>query len=181
MQIYKKDFTFNIEDVDDLKRKVQVYFQFYGFQISEIKTNQITFIKKSSLFTGWSFNPLNWQSKVLVKYVNNALKLSYFNEGNNQLTPFAFENLFISFFNYLDLYLNTSIDFKEKNKFEIKKAKKKTLSLLLIIIFCILTFSLLLNICFQNLDIPYFSNFGIIIVAYLTLKFINQYWINKVV
>lgn len=98
MKIYKKDFTFIVDDVDDLKRKVQVYFQFYGFQISGIKNDQIIFIKKSSLITGWSFNPLNWESKVLVKYVNNTLKVSYSNTGNNQLTPFAFDKLFISFF-----------------------------------------------------------------------------------
>lgn len=85
------------------------------------------------------------------------------------------------FFNYLDLYLNTSIDFKEKNIFEIKKAKKKTLSQLLIIIFCILTFTLLLHTLIQNIEVPFFYNFGVIIVAFLTLKFINQYWINKVI
>ena len=180
MELYKKYFTLNIKNDSELKRKLQEYFQFYNFELSEKEENQYNFFKKTSFLNGWNYNPLNWASTANIKITDNKLEISYINEGNSQITPFAFDELFTSFFNNLDLFLNKSIDFKEENSIEIKIAKKKVIYQFLIILFSIACFVILSKLLFQNFNLRFFESFVIAIGAIFSLKLLNQYWIHKI-
>ena len=179
MEIYKKRFKLNSQNKSNLKQKLEQYFQFYGFELSETDKNSLVFFKKFSFLSGWKFNPLNWESEVKITSTNNSLEIIYINEGNSQITPFAFEDLFNSFFNNLESYLNNSIDFKEKNKVEIKKAKRRIFYQFLIIIVSIIAFGFLGKFLLEEFRIQFFNVFGSLIGAFLSLKLINEYWINK--
>ena len=176
---FKKNFTFKIENDNNLTLKLKQYFQFYSFEISEEEENSFVFFKKSSILSGWKYNPLNWESKVKIHTNNNILEITYTNEGNSQITPFAFDELFTSFFQNLELHINKSIDFKEKNNIEVQKAKKRIVLQFLILILSILSFALISQLLIQKFRIRFIEIFGILIGAFLSLKFINQYWINK--
>lgn len=179
MKPYKKKITVKVETNNNLKHKLKQYFKFYGFDFSENDQNSFVFFKKFSFLDGWKYNPLNWESKVDIKLSKNTLEINYINEGNSHITPYAFNDLFISFFNNLESYLNTSTDFKEKNKTEIKKAKKKILFQFLIIIISVICFALIGRLILEKFRIQFFDIFGVIIVGLISLKLINQFWINK--
>lgn len=180
MNSYKKEFTFKIADKSTFKEKLQYYFNFYGFNILENKEDEFVYFKKSSFFDGWKFNPINWGSKVKITEENNVLKISYLNEGNAQVTPFAFHNLFKTFFKNLELYLNNSINFEEKNSMAIKKAKQKFLSFFIIIIASLIVCILLGKFVSQKFNIQYLDTFSLIVGALLIPRIINNYWIHKI-
>lgn len=179
MEVYKKAITIKVENDSDFKRKLKAYFQFYNFQFKDQEENKLVFFKKKSFLSGWKYNPLNWESIVNIKITNNNLEISYINEGNAQITPFAFDELFTSFFHNLELYLNKSIDFKEKNNIEIKKVKKRVIFQFLILLLSIICFGLIGKFFLQKFRIQFFDYFSIAIGGLITLKLINQYWINK--
>lgn len=181
MHPYKKKFALKIENNNNFRQNLKQYFLFYNFDYSEKEENTILFFKKFSYLSGWRFNPLNWESEIKITILNNTLEIAYINKGNSQITPFAFDGLYNSFFNNLNLFVNKSIDFKEKNKQEIKKAKQKVFLQFLIIIACIFVFVIIGWLLKKEFNLHFLSKFSVVIGALLSLKMLNKYWIHKVV
>lgn len=107
-----------------------------------MKTNNV-YYKKASFFDSWKFNPLNWGSNIKITAEDNILKISYLNEGNSQITPYAFDDLFKAFFKNLELYLNNSINFQEKKYSSSKKSKTED-------------FNAIYNYCYFNNTMSHF-------------------------
>lgn len=115
-----------IRNVSNYKEKLREYFKFYNFQMKEISETEIEFYKKGSLFQDWRFNPLNWESKCVIKETDpETLHILYSNQGNSSLTPSGFQFLFQNFINNIEGYLITKKDFKISNQKNIKIAKKR--------------------------------------------------------
>ncbi|MDG1040684.1 MAG: hypothetical protein P8H13_00195 [Polaribacter sp.] len=179
MKPYKRNTTLTINENFDFKRSLKEYFQYYNFEFKEEEKNQFTFYKKHSLLNGWKFNPLNWESKIYIKTTNNKLEINYTNEGNGQITPFAFVSLFSSFFNNLKLFLTNSIDYKEKNNIAIKKARRKIFLSFLMILASVACFAILGDFVSKNFNVRFLRVLSIIIGSLFSLKMINHYWISK--
>lgn len=177
MEHYKKTFRFkNGHNLDNTKLKIQNYFKFYNFQILEQEENNFIFFKKFSILSGWKFNPIDWESQVNIQLTENTITIKYVNEGNAQITPFAFNEFFISFFTNLQLYINKSIDFKENNNAIIKKAKQKVVLQFLLVFVLLGFFYAITHSIFEQSKI---ITIGIIIASLLSLKLVNQYWQSK--
>ena len=179
MNIYKKELRIKIEKSKNTLEKTKIYFENYNYKFRENGNNEYVFFKKFSFLQGWTFNPLNWESEVIVNIFEDEILLKYSNYGNAHITPFAFQSLFDNFFKNLELYLTKSISFQLENKNEINKAKQKVLySFLLIIIGTLITFALakFLN---ETINFQLLHKFSIIVGALLSLKLINTYWIKK--
>lgn len=180
MGSYKKEFTFKIVDKNTIEKKLHHYLNFYGFKILKNDKNQYVYYKKTSFLDGWKLNPLNWGSNVKITVKDNILKILYLNEGNSQITPYAFDDLFKTFFKNLELYLNNSINFQEKNIQAQKKAKLKILILFIIIITLIILCIIIGKFVSQKFSFEYLDIFLLIVGALLIPKIINKYWIHKV-
>ena len=177
MENYKKIFKFeNEHNLADTKLKLQNYFKFYNFQYLEQEGNNLIFFKKFSFVSGWKFNPIHWESQVHIHLTENAITIKYVNEGNAQITPFAFNEFFISFFTNLQLYINKSINFKENNIAIIKKAKQKVV-LQFLLVFVLLAF--FYSITYSIFEQTKIITIGIIIASLLSLKLVNRYWQSK--
>ena len=179
MTPFKKEFVFKIENNSTIVEKLKNYFKIYSFQFKKNENKDLVFFKKFSFFQGWKINPLNWESKITISISDNNISIKYTNEGNAHITPFAFENLFNTFFKNLELYLNKSIPFEANNQTEIKKAKQKILLQFSIIIIGIFLFVALGRFLINEFNFHLLSKFSIAIGGILSLKMLNQYWLQK--
>jgi len=177
---YKKQYTFKIENSTTLKTRLNHYFKQYDFLFEEVAENQFIYFKKFSFLDGWKMNPLSWESKVVITIKNNTLSIDYYNEGNAQITPFAFDYLFSEFFKNLELYINQTINFEIKNQVAIQKAKQKIVKHFFIIIASVFAFVLLGMYLKETFNSNFVGYFSVIIGSYLSLKLINDYWFKKI-
>ena len=122
----KKEHRYKINDINEFENRIKYYFKFYGFDFSKENNNTFLISKKASVFGGWTFNPLNWESVISISWIDDhEVLIQYRNEGNGSFYPSVWSDLFDSFFINLISFVNTKADFKAKNQRAIKKAKMK--------------------------------------------------------
>ncbi len=179
MDFYQKNFEFTLENKSNFEEKLKRYFELYNFKQNKISNNEFTFYKKWSLLDGWKTNPLHWKSKITIKQIDTKLFIDYNVDGNGQITPIAFGELFEGFIQNLIQYLNTNKDFEKSNAQQIAIAQKKIMTFFLLITLGI-GLGFIVGFFFEKLlgskIIGYIS---VLAGGYLPLKFINNSILEK--
>jgi hypothetical protein len=161
-------------------KKTKLYFQFYDFDLIKDKNDHLIFIKKASLFQGWKWNPLDWESEINIKLSETKkIAIHYTIKSNGFLTPIAFSKLYIAFLSHLEKYLTNNENFELKNSYQVLLAKKKVFKYHIILLCVILAGLFMGNNLSKITGISLLGTLTIIIVAVATQKIMSCYFIKK--
>ncbi|WP_121667415.1 hypothetical protein [Mesonia aquimarina] len=178
---FARTIEFNANNDENLKEKLQHYFSTYNFQLAQESSTEFNFSKKRSLLkTAWTINPLNWNANIEVKLIEGKkIIVEYVVEGNGQITPVAYADLFETFLINLKRYIATKKDFKEENQQAISSAKKKMIPI--IFFYLIGTFAGLFAgiILGEWVNFSLLSTIGLVIGFHGTSILINSYFNKK--
>ncbi|MDR6300368.1 hypothetical protein [Mesonia maritima] len=137
MRTYNRNIEFSFENKLQAEERIDRYLTYYNFQRIEKSSDSIVYARKNSLLAdGWTINPLKWNTEIRIIISSNRFFINYKNEGNGQITPLAFSNLFDNFLKNLKLSVLKGISVKEENKREITSAKKRIIAHGVVLIIC---------------------------------------------
>ena len=71
MEKYNNNFEFTFSNNSEAKEKLKSYFKFYDFELIKNEKENLLFVKKWSILSGWRINPLNWETKIDIKLTEN--------------------------------------------------------------------------------------------------------------
>ena len=173
---YEKNYTYEINYKSDFENRIKYYFEFYGFNFSKENKNNFLISKKSSVFDGWKFNPLNWESIIYIELIDEKeVLINYRNEGNGSFDPSVYPDLFDIFFTNLISFVSKKTEFKDKNQNAIKKAKMKFLAFIPAIIFGSIIGFYLASYFYKLTELKIFGLMLIVICIMTSLKLMNIY------
>ena len=180
MEKYYNNFEFTISNNFETKEKLKSYFKSYDFEQIKDENENLIFVKKGSILNGWKFNPLNWETKIEIKLIENKkVSIKHIVQNNGFLTPIAFTSLFEKFLLNLEQFVKFNKKHKPKNIHEIKLAKEKVFKYHGILILGVLA-GMLLGIIMSNATgIKLLGTVGIIVGAITTEKVMNRYLKNN--
>ncbi|WP_179344671.1 hypothetical protein [Winogradskyella ursingii] len=180
MNNYNNIIEFEFSDSSRFKRKLEYYFDYYNFDQIENNKNEFVFEKKWSLSNGWKFNPLDWETTIKIKLIENRMAIIKYDViSNGVLSSVAFSSLFETFICNLEKFINQEIDFKKKNIKCIRLAKQKVYKYHGILIVGIIS-GLSLGVILTNLTgKTFFGTLGVVMGAIITEKLINSYLLKQ--
>lgn len=180
MEKYNNNFEFTFSNNSEAKEKLKSYFKFYDFELIKNEKENLLFVKKWSILSGWRINPLNWETKIDIKLTeNNRVIINHIVNSNGFLTPIAFKSLYENFLSNLEQFVELNEKHKAKNIQAVKLAKEKVYKYHGILILGILI-GLFLGIIITNVTgIKLFGTVGVIIGTIATEKIMNKYLIKN--
>lgn len=126
----KKTIEFKVSEPTDLKKMTIEYFKKSGFKHEDSNTTgrKIIFARGSIASNMWTFNPLNWKSKIDIEINGQDVKANFNVNTAGQIPTNKDELLWETFIdNYKKYLLDSKFDFLTDNSKTLKKTKSKNL------------------------------------------------------
>lgn len=103
----EKTISLNSENLPEAEKRILVYFNMYGFTLSEKKDNQLQFSYPSSFFDAWKSNPLRWESAITVTLFTNEVVAGFNFNTDAQLSTAEEEAVLKIFMRNFETYVLT--------------------------------------------------------------------------
>ena len=126
----KKTIEFKVSEPADLKKMTFEYFEKSGFKhVYDNSTDRKITFERGSIFSNmWTFNPLNWKSKIDIEIIEQEVKATFNINTTGQIPTNNGELLWDSFIgNYQKYLLDSKFDFLKENSKTFKITKSKNL------------------------------------------------------
>ncbi len=119
----KRQITFNLDNTDSFLDLTKKYFRGNGFKLASEATDELRFIKGSTLLNMVTFNPLNWKSEIKVILTNSLVDASFdINTVGQMVTPKE-ERLWDLFVENYKISVTEKVDMTSANKNHIHETK----------------------------------------------------------
>ena len=176
----KTNFQFKLENKLDFESRLQTYFKTYDFEIIKENENQFKVSKKQSFWVDWKFNPLDWESDILIeKNEHDEVLITYQNNGTRHFNPEIHQDLFVEFLNRFISFVNTFKPYKEANELSIKKAKKKLIIYIPALIFGMAIGFILGKYIIYFTDFKLLGYIAVVLSITLSMKLTSLYLNHK--
>jgi hypothetical protein len=177
---YKSNFQFKLENKLDFESRLHTYFNAHGFEIKKEHENQYKVSKNQSFWIDWKFNPLDWESQILIEKIeHDEVLITYQSNGTRHFNPEIHQDLFVEFLNRFISFVNTFKPYKEANELSIKKAKKKLIIYIPALIFGMAIGFILGKYIIYFTDFKLLGYIAVVLSITLSMKLTSLYLDHK--